>query len=63
MALIYKQTVVQEATGDTPKRRIIQYYDDVALEDKQVIENFADLTTQEQTECVAAQLVDESKMV
>jgi len=67
MANIYKQSVSQENNNvigiDTPKRLIVQYYDDVAEENKQLIVNYDDLTTSEKATFDAYQALCESKMV
>lgn len=66
MALIYKQTVTQnEKTSPLPmdERLIVQYFDDVAEEDKQNIVNYDDLTAEEQATFDAYKALCESKMV
>lgn len=63
MALIYKQTVVQEASQGVQQRMIVQYCDDVTGEDKQVIVDYADLTTEEKSTFDAYKALCESKMV
>ena len=67
MANIYKQSVSQENNNvigiDTPKRFIVQYYDDVAEQDKQEIVNYDDLTTEEKAAYDAFQALCESKMI
>lgn len=63
MANVYKQTVQQEASGDIPKRIIVQYFDDVAEENKQQIVNYDDLTTEEKADFDAFITLCQSKMV
>ena len=63
MALIYKQTVTQETTQGIDERLIVQYFDDVAEEDKQNIVNYDDLTTEEKATFDAYKTLCESKMV
>ena len=63
MANILKQIVSQEANGLIPKRFIVQYFDDVANEDKQQIIDFADLSGAEQTTYDAFITLSSSKMV
>jgi hypothetical protein len=63
MANILKQEVTQQATNSFEKRVIVQYYDDVANEDKQTINNYEDLTTEEKATFDAYQALCESKMV
>lgn len=63
MANIYKQTVVQKDNGAIPKRIIVQYFDDVANQDKQEIVNYSDLSGAEQATYDAFIVLSESKMV
>jgi hypothetical protein len=63
MAKILKQVVTQEAIGLVPKRIIVQYFDDVAEEDKQTITNYDDMTTEEKATFDAFITLSESKMV
>jgi len=63
MALIYKQTVVQETTQGISERMIVQYYDDVALENKQVIVNYDSLSAEDKTIFDDFKTLSESKMV
>lgn len=57
------QTNTQQAKETIPTRLIVQYFDDVAEEDKQVIVNYDDLTTEEKATFDAYQTLAESKMV
>jgi len=63
MANILKQTNTQQEQTPIPKRLIVQYYDDVAEENKQTITNYEDLTVEEKATFDAYQALCESKMV
>ena len=63
MANILKQVVTQKGNAEIPQRIIVQYYDDVAEEDKQTITNYDDMTTEEKATYDAFIALSESKMV
>lgn len=63
MGNILKQVVTQKGNVEIPQRIIVQYYDDVAEEDKQIILNYDGMTTEEKATYEAFITLSESKMV
>lgn len=63
MANIFKQVVTQKGNSEIPERMIVQYFDDDSNEDKQVIVNRDDLTTEDKATYDAFIALSESKMV
>ena len=63
MANVIIQTVVQIGHDKIEKRMIVQYHDDVAVEDKQVIVNYDDLSAGDKVTYDAYQALCEAQMV